>query len=324
MCTAITLSGESHYFGRNLDLEYSYGETVTITPRQYPFKFIGGQKLEKHYAMIGIAYVVQDYPLYYDATNEKGLSIAALNFPGNAVYQKNAGYAKYIASFEVIPWLLSRCKNIDEVKKELAEFTIVDDAFSQALQPTPLHWFAADKYQAITIETTVNGLKIYDNYVGVLTNNPPFDYHLNHLSEFMNVTSQNAENHFALDLPIEAFSRGMGGKGLPGDLSSSSRFIRAAFVKWNSIFEHSYEESINQFFHILASVEQQKGCARLENGACEMTLYSSCCNTEKGIYYYRTYGNSQITAVDMRKENQDGNQLISYPIIRRQQILYQN
>ena len=85
MCTAVSFLAKNHYFGRNLDYEFSYNETVTITPRNYPFKFRRMGENNKHYAMIGMAFVQENYPLYYDATNEKGLSIAGLNFPGNAV-----------------------------------------------------------------------------------------------------------------------------------------------------------------------------------------------------------------------------------------------
>ena len=87
MCTAISYRTKEHYFGRNLDLEYSYEESVVVTPRHYSFEFRKERQFPKHHAMIGMAYVVDDYPLYYDATNEKGLSMASLSFPGNAVYR---------------------------------------------------------------------------------------------------------------------------------------------------------------------------------------------------------------------------------------------
>lgn len=74
MCTAATYLTGDFYFGRNLDYEFSYGDEVTITPRNYPFHFRSLEKeLTAHYAMIGMAYIAGDYPLYYDAVNEKGL-----------------------------------------------------------------------------------------------------------------------------------------------------------------------------------------------------------------------------------------------------------
>ena len=116
----------------------------------------------------------------------------------------------------------------------------------------------------------------------------------------------------------------MGAIGLPGDLSSQSRFIRASFVKLNSISKDTEKESVSQFFHILNSVDQQRGCCDIENGKYEITLYTSCCNINKGIYYYTTYDNHQITAVDMYKENLDSKNLITYPLIKEEQIKIQN
>ena len=111
---------------------------------------------------------------------------------------------------------------------------------------------------------------------------------------------------------------------MPGDLSSMSRFVKATFTKLNSVSGKSEKESVSQFFHILGSVFQQKGCVICENNQYEYTVFSSCCNTDKGIYYYTTYENSQITAVDMYREDLDSDQLILFPLIKEQQIYMQN
>lgn len=116
----------------------------------------------------------------------------------------------------------------------------------------------------------------------------------------------------------------MGALGLPGDLSSPSRFARVSFVKMNSVCGDSEEESVSQFFHILGAVEQQKGCCDLGDGKYEITLYTACCNADRGIYYYTSYDNRQISAVDMRKENLDTEKLIRYRAIRGEQIRMQN
>ena len=116
----------------------------------------------------------------------------------------------------------------------------------------------------------------------------------------------------------------MGAMGLPGDLSSSSRFIRAAFTKMNSVSGSSEEESVSQFFHILGAVEQQRGCCEVAKGKYEITIYTSCCNADKGIYYYTTYDNHRINAVDMHRENLDGSELIRYPLLKDEDIFRQN
>lgn len=326
MCTAATYKTKNHYFGRTLDYEYSYQETVTITPRNKTFYFRNGKELKTHFAIIGMAFVVGDYPLYYDATNEKGLSIAGLNFPQNAVYNciKEAENVDNIASFELIPWILGQCETIKDVRNLLEKINITKEAFNENLPPSPLHWIIADKNNAITLESVAEGLKIYDNPAGILTNNPPFDYQMFNLNNYMNLSTEKAVNNFSSKLFLENYSRGMGALGLPGDLSSASRFVKAAFTKLNSVSGDSESESISQFFHILGSVAQQRGCVHMGNSEYEITIYTSCCNTDKGIYYYTTYENSQISAVDMHKENLDSQELISYPLIKGQQIRMQN
>ena len=324
MCTAVTYKTKDHYFGRNFDLEYSYKETVTITPRNYPFKFRKVKEITSHYALIGMAYVANDYPLYYDAINEKGLGMAGLNFPGNADYKLEDLAKDNIAPFEFIPWILSQCATVMEAKNLLEKVNIANINFSEELPASPLHWIIADKENAITVESIKDGLKIYDNPVGVLTNNPTFDIHMFNLNNYMSLSIAKPVNNFSKELNFDIYSRGMGALGLPGDLSSASRFVKAAFTKMNSISGSSESESISQFFHILTSVEQQRGCVHMGEDKYEITIYSSCCNMDKGIYYYTTYENSQITAIDMYKENLDGNELINYNLIKNQQILMQN
>lgn len=324
MCTAITYKTKDFYFGRTLDYEFSYCEEITITPRNYEFKLRNGVSFKNIYAIIGMAYVTEAYPLYYDAINERGLGIAGLNFVGNAVYREKAEGKENITQFELIPWLLGQCTSVKEVKEKLNKINIDNTAFSDMLPVSPLHWIIADKNEAITVESVEEGLKIYDNPVGALTNNPPFDKQMFQLNNYMNLSPKNPKNNFSDKLALSQYSRGMGGLGLPGDLSSQSRFVRVAFTKMNSISGDSENESVSQFFHILGSVAQQRGCCEVEEGKYEITIYTSCCNADRGIYYYTTYDNHQITAVDMHKENLNGKELIRFPLIKGEQIKRQN
>lgn len=324
MCTAITYKTKDHYFGRNLDYEFSYHEEVVVMPRNFPLQYRIARKPETQYAMIGMALVASDYPLFFDATNEKGLSMAGLNFTGNAVYHKEMEGKDNIAQFEFIPWILGQCKNVAEAKTLLSRINLIDTNFSEQLPLSALHWMISDRDESITVESVEGGVKIYDNPVGVLTNNPPFEQQMFQLNNYMHLTTEAPANTFADKLPLQTYSRGMGAIGLPGDLSSASRFVKATFTKMNSISGTSESESISQFFHILGCVEQQRGLVHMGNSMYEITLYSSCCNTDRGIYYYKTYENSQITGVDMHRENLDGAQLICYPLIQGQQIKIQN
>ncbi len=140
------------------------------------------------------------------------------------------------------------------------------------------------------------------------------------LNNYMNLSAKSPENRFAAGLDLNVYSRGMGAIGLPGDLSSQSRFVRAAFVRMNSVSAEGEAESVSQFFHILNAVEQQRGCCELESGEYEITIYTCCCNADKGIYYYTSYDNHQITAVEMHRENLDSRELIWFPLMKEEQI----
>ena len=270
MCTAATYKTADFYFGRTLDYEFSYGDEVVVLPRNYALAFRHMGTLKAHYAIIGMAYVVGDYPLYYDGINEKGLGMAGLNFVGNAMYQEVVEGRENIAQFEFIPWILAQCASV------------------------------------------------------VLTNNPPFPQQMFLLNQYMHLSPKQPVNTFCEQLPLEQYSRGMGALGLPGDLSSTSRFARVAFTRLHAMSGESEAESVSQFFHILGSVDQQRGCCEVADGKYEITLYTSCCNATKGIYYYTTYENHQITAVDMHRENLDGETLVHYPVVKGEHILWQN
>lgn len=320
MCTAISYITNNHYFGRTLDLEFSYNETVTVTPRNFQFRFRKAGEIKGHYAIIGMAYIYEDYPLYYDAMNEKGLCIAGLNFPNNAVYCAISDSKINVAPFEIIPYILSKCKNVIEARFELEKINIINEGFNSQLPLTPLHWIISDKNSSITVESVKGGLKIYENAVGVLTNNPSFDMQMFNLSRYRNLTSEPGECRFSQKIDLPLYSKGMGAMGLPGDLSSTSRFVRACFTKLNSVCN---ENAVSQFFHILSSVEQQTGCVKTSDGYVK-TVYTSCLDADNGIYYYTTYENRQICAVDMFRCNLEATKLFSYPLINTEQIKMQN
>ena len=324
MCTAVTYQTRDFYFGRTLDHDVSYSEEVTVTPRNVTLSRQGMPEMKSHYAMIGMAHVVEDFPLYFDAVNEKGLAIAGLNFVGNAVYGDEVEGKDNVASFAFLPWILGQCATVEEAKQRLEGINLTNRAFREDLPPAQLHWIIADHHGSITVEAVAEGLRVYDNPVGVLTNNPAFDRQLFYLNDYMHLSSKAPENTFSPKLSLEPYSRGMGGLGLPGDLSSRSRFVRAAFVKLNSVSGAGEAESVSQFFHILGSVNQPRGCCEVGEGVYETTHYTSCCNTDKGIYYYTTYGNHQITSVHMHKENLEGEFLVRYPLVTGEQIFCQN
>ena len=319
MCTSIFYKTKNSYFGRTLDYEFSYGEKITITPRNYPFKFRYLKENNNHYAIIGMAHIENNYPLYYEAMNEKGLAIAGLNFVNNAKYNEVINSKNNVCQFELIPYILINCTNIKEVKELLKNINITSTPFPNKLPCSSLHWMVSDLNNSIVIESTKDGLNIYDNEIGVLTNNPPFINQLDNLNKYQYLSNENKNDSYN----EVYFSRGLGAVGLPGDLSSMSRFVRVYFTKKYSLSSEEETKSVGQFFHIMNSVNQQRGCCKL-NDKYEITIYTSCLNLNEGIYYYNTYNNKQISAINLFKENLNNNNLITYELIDTEQIKYQN
>ena len=304
MCTAVHF--QNRYFGRNLDYDHSFGEEVVLTGQEYLFVFPEGKVMRNHHAILGTALVQEGYPLYFDAMNEKGLAMAGLLFAGNAVYHQPVVGKDNIPSWAFIPWVLGQCESVEEAEKLLENLNLTDIPFSESLPPSPLHWMIADRERSLVVESMADGLHIYENPVGVLTNNPPFPFHLKNLNQYLNLSAEEPQNRFSERIALQPFSRGMGAMGLPGDWSSPSRFVRAAFVCANAVSDGG----ISQFFHILSAVEQPKGCVRLKNGGLEHTLYSSCCDLREGVYYCNTYADRNIRNISFPTETGGGLQVM--------------
>ncbi|WP_251717553.1 choloylglycine hydrolase [Lactobacillus agrestimuris] len=317
MCTSIIFSPKNHYFGRNFDYEISYGQEVVITPRDYKFKFRKTNGIDKHFAIYGIAAVFDNYPLYFDAANERGLGMAGLNYAGQAYYSDEFDDDKTnISPFEFIPWVLSQCSTIEEAKDLISKTHLVNIDFSEKLKLSPLHWLLADKSgKSITVEPDKDGIHVYDNPVGVLTNNPPFPKQIFNLNNYSDVSPRMPENNFSDKIEFDPYSRGLGSRNLPGGVDSESRFVRATFTKYNAPVTDDETENIDNYFHILHAVEQPKGLDEIKPGLFEYTIYSDCFDFDNNEFYYTTYSNKQINHVKVDKENLDQETLVTFPIL---------
>ncbi len=324
MCTSLSFLTNNHYFGRTLDLDCSYEEEVCVMPRRFPLELRQMGTLEAHYAMIGMATVVQGVPLFYDAANEHGLAMVGLNFPGNAHYYHLMEEKDNITPFEFIPWILGKCRTASEARELLDRINLVNIPFSDKLPLSPLHWQISDRNESIVVETMSDGMRVHNNPTGVMTNNPPFEYQLFNLNNYRNIKVDNGDNTFSPDLPLETYCQGLGAIGLPGDVSSMSRFVRIAFGRANAVCNDDELSSVSQFFHLLSSVEMNRGCCRTTSGEWDITVYTSCVNTDRGLYYYTTYDNRQINCVDMHRTDLDSNTVSRFPLVTEMQINYHN
>ncbi len=322
MCTAVTRHGRSHLFGRTLDVDRVYGEQVIITPSNFLLKFRNEGKYIKHYSIIGIGCVINGYPLYFDAVNEHGLAMAGLNFPQNAVYYEKKEGRWNVASFEFIPFVLGRSKDIREARKLLDKINITNDSFDEKTPSTPLHWIISDKSGSIVVESTDKGLDIYEDPFGVLTNNPPFLHHFKNMSDYMNITPKQPINNICPTAELSYYSLGLGAVGLPGDHSSKSRFVKAVFANENTSCQEDGEDDISSFFHVMDTVAVPRGCVQNDAGELHFTQYTSCADLDAKNYYFTTYNDRRIRAVSLKDEYKNEKKLICYSMDGREDMLW--
>jgi choloylglycine hydrolase len=325
MCTSILYNAGDHYFGRNLDLEVSFGQEVVVTPRNYQFNFRRVPSMGHHYAIIGMALVKDNYPLYFDGANEEGLGMAGLNFDGPAHYFPLEEGKDNVSPFEFIPYILGQCKNVAEARELLKKLNLVNINFSDQLQLSPLHWLIADRSgKSIVVESTVTGLHVYDNPVNVLTNNPEFPGQLTNLANYQGIAPTTPPNQLAPGVNLAAYSRGLGSHMLPGGMDSASRFVKEVFTLHHAPTGKNELENVTNYFHCLHAVEQQEGLDEVAPGKFEATIYSDGINLSTGTFYYTTYQNNQINAVQLHHADLNRQELALFPLQTEQVLHFQN
>lgn len=317
MCTAVSYKARHHYFGRNLDYEKGFGEQIIIVPRHFSIPLKHSSTLHEHNAIIATGIFESSFPLLFDGVNEKGLCAAALNFTKSCEYKPYEKDKNNIASFEFIPYILACFDTVASARDEISRMNITDDAFSENYPPSKLHFIISDKHESIVVEQTKDGLQVYQNLIGILTNEPDFEKMMFYLSNFAHLSTKPFTTDFSIASGTHEYSRGLSGIGLPGDFSSASRFVRAAFVKHGITNAKNMESeaiSVSDFFHILESVSQYSGCVETSTGEFEYTRYKCCYNSDKGIYYFKTYNSLSVCSVSMHNENLDGDTPVIYPL----------
>lgn len=317
MCTGLALETKDglHLFGRNMDIEYSFNQSIIFIPRN--FKCINKsnkKELTTKYAVLGMGTIFDDYPTFADGMNEKGLGCAGLNFPVYVSYSKEDIEGKTnIPVYNFLLWVLANFSSVEEVKEALKNANIVDIPISENIPNTTLHWMISDiTGKSIVVEQTKEKLNVFDNNIGVLTNSPTFDWHVANLNQYVSLRYNQVPEFKLGDQSLTALGQGTGLVGLPGDFTPASRFVRVAFLRDAMIKNDKDSIDLIEFFHILNNVAMVRGSTRTIEEKSDLTQYTSCMCLEKGIYYYNTYENNQINAIDMNKENLDGNEIKTY------------
>ncbi|MFJ1101987.1 choloylglycine hydrolase family protein [Bacillus sp. RA(2023)] len=328
MCTSLTLQTKNgqHLFARTMDFTLDMNQEVIIIPRHYQWSNITGEIINTKHATVGMGINHQGRIIMADGVNEAGMTCATLYFPGFATYSQSIDDNKTnLAPFDFVTWSLTQFNSVKELKESVDSLTFLDIPLPDLGLTPPLHWILADKWgDCIVLEPTSEGLKLYDNPLGVMTNSPEFNWHLQNLRQYIGLTSQPFAPTEWSNLPLSAFGQGSGSMGLAGDFTPPSRFVRAAYGKQNIQGIDSEEEGVSALFHILSNCEVPKGGVITEEGALDNTIYTSVMCMESGTYYYHTYDCRQIIAIHLFHENLDTDEIKAYPFQRIQKIFYEN
>ncbi|MDE5977841.1 MAG: linear amide C-N hydrolase [Turicibacter sp.] len=298
MCTALTLktTKDEYFLARNFDyLSSSYLQAI-LAPRNFSFmNQLTDEKLLMKYAVLGMTLLHEGELVFVDGINEKGLTCAILDLPGEAAWNHEIDLGKdNLLPTDVSFYILSTFSNISEVKEGITRLNIVAPKTHPFAKETQIHWIVADNSGAcVVIEQTRESFNVYDNEVGVLTNAPTFDQQLLNLKR--------VNNH-----------------EVPGDYSSPSRFIRTAFLKNHLELADSIESTIQASFHLLKSVAMLRGVMKQTINEDYETRYTACMCMKTKKYYYCTYDNLEIYTIDLNKEDLNQSELIVYPYPNQQ------
>lgn len=330
MCTAITLktSENHHLVGRSFDIHPMNDLSVALVPREFEYvNRVTNEEMKTKYAVLGMRLFYENHILFCDGVNEKGLSCLMLQLSKFSTWSHKIRKDKVnIAPYDVAFWVLSNFSTISELMEGLKQLNIVALPDDQTALSTEIHWLVSDTSgQSIVIERTRDKLTVYNNKVGVLANSPTFDWHLNNLDCYINVKSEQPEETKWGQQMLSPYSNGFGTIGLPGDFSSPSRFVKAAFLRNHVNVGEGDESAISECFHILDNFVVPRGVVETpKRKECHLTKYSACLCLETQLYYYKTSSNQQIQVIDLNKENLDAKGLKLFPYPTRLTVHNQN
>lgn len=328
MCTGLCFKAADNnvLFGRNMDLAYEFNQQVIIMPEGYQYEDkVSGNMVTNKVPIIGMGTCIDNHVVYAEAMSIKGLACAGLNFARYAYFEPKSVEGKInLAPYDFIQWVLSNFSTVEEAKEAIKGIELIDAPLNKDTPVALLHWMISDKSGAsIVVEKTKAGLKVYDNPVGVMTNDPTFDWHLTNLNEYLYLTPEHHPNVVWREKELKALGIGSGTLGIPGDFASVSRFVRIAYICTHTPKVEG-ANAISHVFNMLEYVKMVRGGVRTEDGREDNTLYSACMDLENGIYYYRTRENSRVNAVSLKNADCTNGEPILFPYKNEQDFNYQN
>ena len=300
MCTSIyyETKNHTHFLARTLDFAQEMNLTPVIIKNGHHF----ASQADPHgftskYTFLGAG----RGETFADGLNEQGLGIASLYFNENAVYSPKAKPgAINLASTEVISWVLGNVASVAEFKRVADRINVCQIANEFVKGVMPLHWILYDRQGGnLVVEITKSGMHLYDNPVGVMTNSPTFPWQLTNLSHYSNLQPNDFPAKKYGNYQIVSDGPGNGALGLPGDYTSTSRFVRTAFLRQYTDQAADARAGLVTLNHILNNVDIPRGVKVGENGLTDYTQYKGFMDLDHLTYYYLPYGQLTMSKVSL-------------------------
>ena len=340
-CTGIRLiaTDKSVVYGRTMEWgAFDMNSRITIIPRGYSFTGLtpdglNGKKWKAKYGVVGLDMLGQNY--FADGMNEKGLAAGLfyhLGFASYPSYEKdNADIS--IAPNDVVSFILSQFATIDEVREGMSEVKVVPVVEESIGIPVYAHWMVTSpEGESIVIEFANGEMKIFDNPLGVITNDPSFDWHMTNLRNYLKLSAVATPDKEMSGLNFAPLGGGSGMIGLPGDFTPPSRFVRA--VAWTQTARPTgtSSETVYEIFRILDNFNVPLGAAEGSDhssnikGMRSSTEWTTAWDLSEHVLYYHTQNNRRVRALDLKELDFSnlGDDLIHMPLdkIKEQDIEY--
>lgn len=329
-CTGLTLKANDGavVFGRTQEWgTFDLRSRVVIIPRGFALHSPTpdekqGLSWKTKYGAVGIDAVEKNYLI--DGMNEKGLCVNLFYHEGFAEYPKYnpANASTTLDILAVCPYLLTTCATTEDARKALGEVTVVGSLVKVIGGVPPLHMIVTDSAgKAFVLEFTKGVTTIHDAPLGVITNGPNYDWHLSNLLNYTNLDTPLPKRKVD-ELKAMKFGGGNRLFGLPGDLSSPSRFLRVAAQSGTARETTDGKETMYEMFRILDNFNLSVGASAEGSGESNpkgmrsSTIWTTVYDTRNLVLYYHTMHNRRVRQVDLKKLEFDAKDVVRFPLDR--------
>ncbi|WP_124965954.1 choloylglycine hydrolase family protein [Trabulsiella odontotermitis] len=318
-CTSLILpaSDGTRIYARTMEFAADMNSRLVGVPRGLALTGQKGLAWQARYAAVGMN--AFGMPALPDGINEKGLTGGILYFPGFAQYTDPQAVApgQWLASWEFLAWALTNFATVAEVKAALPDIRVMDVILPEMGMDPPVHYTLHDASGASVVIEPVNGvLKVYDNAPGVMTNPPGFDWHMTNLRNYVNLTAVDTPSLHINGATVLPPGAGSGLRGIPGDMTPPSRFIRAAALVLSAQKTAGGLPGVRMAEHIINQFDIPKGLVRVTDNAAppEHTWWSSVADTGRKRYYIKTRDNPVLSGAGFDDFDPDGKTMVNFAL----------